>query len=466
MALILADKGDLEASKMGCGNRHLIDGLLCLFRNEQAPLFICMHCGRLVALLLLRTGRHSQASQIYCTLMILYPQLFHGPINVSEFLLIQEAFTGLAKNMASAVLLEYGDPVKALIVLEICRVMLNQILFAAATAGSSQFHQVDWPGQLLTNMEQMSSIALRCKQALREDEALVSLLITEFKSQAVIIGYDDVKSIKLANFPHERLKDSLKLIQGSERCTEGSSDTKFERSRTLRQMIQQLWQHVVKPSLDALGYFGRASRTTRLPRIWWVSSGAAGLLPLHAARDWKRNSTQGTLEYVVSSYTPTLGYWLNRRNKMGGLKLFGKQAAVIAMKDTPGRKSLDIEGEISAVKESCSEAKLYENFMAEQAKQVISDCGIVHCACYSQLNHHDPGENGLILRNGPLTVQELLNIGHKDTMLAYLSACSTAETPSEELVDLAIHIANVFLSIGYRRVIGPYGRSMIVLHQV
>ena len=33
MALILADKGDLEASKMGCGNRHLIDGLLCLFRN-------------------------------------------------------------------------------------------------------------------------------------------------------------------------------------------------------------------------------------------------------------------------------------------------------------------------------------------------------------------------------------------------------------------------------------------------
>ena len=270
----------------------------------------------------------------------------------------------------------------------------------------------------------------------------------------MIIGYDDVKSIKLANLPHERLKDSLKLIQGSERCTEGSSDTKFERNRTLRQMIQQFWQHVVKPSLDALGYFGRASRTTRLPRIRWVSSGAAGLLPLHAARDWKRNSTQGTLEYVVSSYTSTLGYWLNRRNKMGGLKIFGKQAAVIAMRDTPGRKSLVMEGEISAVKEFCSEAKLYENFMAEQAKQVISDCGIVHCACHAQLNHHDPGESGLILRNGPLTVQELLKIGHKDAMLAYLSACSTAETPSEELVDLAIHIANVFLSIGYRHVIG------------
>ena len=114
---------------------------------------------------------------LYSTLMQLFPRHFDGPINFDEFFGIQEDFTGLAENMASAALLEDANPAKALQLLEGSRAMLNQILFAAATAGSFQSRQVNLPDRLRTDMEQAegnASIAPRRKQALREGRALLS----------------------------------------------------------------------------------------------------------------------------------------------------------------------------------------------------------------------------------------------------------------------------------------------------
>jgi hypothetical protein len=44
------------------------------------------------------------------------------------------------------------------------------------------------------------------------------------------------------------------------------------------------------------------------PRLWWCPAGPLGLLPLHSALtyDPERGADTGTVDRVVSAYTPTL----------------------------------------------------------------------------------------------------------------------------------------------------------------
>jgi CHAT domain-containing protein len=51
-------------------------------------------------------------------------------------------------------------------------------------------------------------------------------------------------------------------------------------------------------------------------------------------------------------------------------------------------------------------------------------------------------------------VQDLARINHDKAQLAYLSACSTAENSSEDLLDDVIHIASAFQLIGFLHVVG------------
>lgn len=53
-----------------------------------------------------------------------------------------------------------------------------------------------------------------------------------------------------------------------------------------------------------------------------------------------------------------------------------------------------------------------------------------------------------------LTIEDLDAINHPQAQIAYLSACSTAEVRSYDLVDESIHLASTFLLTGFPHVIG------------
>ncbi|CAE6498360.1 unnamed protein product [Rhizoctonia solani] len=73
--------------------------------------------------------------------------------------------------------------------------------------------------------------------------------------------------------------------------------------------LKNLWDWVVNPILEELGYEPRSaedSNPNHLPRITWCATGPLSFLPLHAAGDYRDAGQKKTFEYVVSSYTPTL----------------------------------------------------------------------------------------------------------------------------------------------------------------
>lgn len=53
-----------------------------------------------------------------------------------------------------------------------------------------------------------------------------------------------------------------------------------------------------------------------------------------------------------------------------------------------------------------------------------------------------------------LAVRDLAALDHEKARIAYLSACSTAENSSPELIGEVIHIASAFQTAGFPHVIG------------
>ncbi|ELU35817.1 CHAT domain-containing protein [Rhizoctonia solani AG-1 IA] len=88
-------------------------------------------------------------------------------------------------------------------------------------------------------------------------------------------------------------------------------------------VLAALWNNVVKPVLDYMGYtvsricgvwmrysncvaaFKNAVPVGGMPHITWCPTGALSFLPLHAAGDYDLTQSK-VFDYAVSSYTPTL----------------------------------------------------------------------------------------------------------------------------------------------------------------
>jgi hypothetical protein len=59
-----------------------------------------------------------------------------------------------------------------------------------------------------------------------------------------------------------------------------------------------------------------------LPRIWWIGVGIANYLPFHAAGNHSVGSTENTLHWAVSSYTPTIKALAHAREKISATGKF------------------------------------------------------------------------------------------------------------------------------------------------
>jgi CHAT domain-containing protein len=80
----------------------------------------------------------------------------------------------------------------------------------------------------------------------------------------------------------------------------------------------------------------------------------------------------------------------------------------------------------------------------------------VHFSCHAQVDPLDPSASKLLLadhQQRPLTVVDVARLRLEDAHLAFLAACSTAQSP-RRLTDEAIHLASAFQLAGYRHVIG------------
>ncbi|GGP07625.1 CHAT domain-containing protein [Nonomuraea glycinis] len=239
----------------------------------------------------------------------------------------------------------------------------------------------------------------------------------------------------------------------TEALTESADQDAGRRDRvaaqdTLHEVLEWLWDAAAGPVLDALDLDGGSDAD--LPRVWWVTGGMLGMLPLHAAGH-HRDGGPSVMDRVVSSCTPTVRALRHARRSIAP---GGGRTLIVAMPETPDQDPLP---------NAAAEAALLHERMPDALTLIGS----------LLLADHD---------GAPFTVAGLTSVNLERAELAYLSACSTAlmsvvtlgsveldpalraELPglaaavpavnqNADLVDEAIHLSSAFQLAGFRHVV-------------
>ena len=175
------------------------------------------------------------------------------------------------------------------------------------------------------------------------------------------------------------------------------------------------------------------------------------MLPLHAAGD--DSGGECTLDRVVSSYTVTLSTLVHARARpaaAGSRSILavdaGQPRGAPAL---PGatRELADLEarfpGEVTVLSGGSACRAMF--------REEVRSHSWLHLACHARQGFGDDPPS-LLMNDGPVGIDQLGWSTAAEAALAYLSACSTAET-AVDMADEAHHLAAAFQIAGFRHVI-------------
>ncbi|KAG8688513.1 hypothetical protein FRC11_005305 [Ceratobasidium sp. 423] len=274
----------------------------------------------------------------------------------------------------------------------------------------------------------------------------------------VLPGQEDINHIPLPKFSKEKAQQAYSKIQrsiGRKGLRERGVKIRQEPGQKddFESVLAILWDDIVKPVLDFLGYTNGTS-VANLPHITWCPTGAASSLPLHAAGDYDKPRSR-VFNYVISSYTLTLTALLASTPSS-----LSRDCRVLAIgqANTPGRSALPgTTRELASLKIHTQNKAEYSQLLDDQATtaavlDAMEQHDWVHLACHAHQNVSDPTKSGFFLHDGTLDLASINRRSFRNKGLAFLSACQTA-TGDEKLPDEAIHLASGMLMAGYPSVI-------------
>ncbi|KAI0813386.1 CHAT domain-containing protein [Xylaria sp. FL0064] len=226
-------------------------------------------------------------------------------------------------------------------------------------------------------------------------------------------------------------------------------------------MLSWLWNVVVHPILDYLGFEKDVAPDPRPPRIIWIATGPLCHLPLHAAGVYDGVS-RTTMDYVMSSYTPSLRALVDSKKAKSVDSVEAKKALLVSMGHSPGLRPLPFaKKEVQKLSIVCSSMSLETVCLDESTRATvlaqIPGCAIFHFAGHAMSDPIQPEASGLILYDGHLTVSDLLDQGIRTNnapFLGFLSACLTGAIDADDLTDEGVHLISAFQQIGFRHVVG------------
>jgi CHAT domain-containing protein len=172
-------------------------------------------------------------------------------------------------------------------------------------------------------------------------------------------------------------------------------------------------------------------------------------------------------DFVVSSYTPTLGALLQAQREVPSVERETVRSVLVAepfgadMPPLPGvvaevevvmhsmpSGTVTLLGDPYAVSSVASLGATVDSVL-----EAAPAANILHLACHGQQDHRTPLESGFRLRDGTLTVRKLMQLRLPRAIFAFLCACETAKGAQDQ-PDQAIHLAGAMLFCGFRSVIG------------
>jgi CHAT domain-containing protein len=242
--------------------------------------------------------------------------------------------------------------------------------------------------------------------------------------------------------------------------------------RAVLDILAWCWQAITRPVLTELGHTRTPSgRIEDWPRVWWCPTGAATVLPLHAAGQHPRTSVQhaamgeaaaitdSVAGRVISSYTPTLTALTRARTRPAPARV--RQLAV-GVPEAPGYTLGPgplpaVPGELQVLASYLPEPGHATHLLGPIAtRQAVLDAlpghSWLHLSCHGVQDPADASLSAFLLHDQPLTLADLAALNLRDTDLAYLSACHTA-TGDLRLLDEALHLAAALQLVGYRHVL-------------
>jgi CHAT domain-containing protein len=199
------------------------------------------------------------------------------------------------------------------------------------------------------------------------------------------------------------------------------------------------------------------------PRIFWCPSGELTLLPLHAAGIYRsdNSSEDCASDYVVSSYIPTLSSLRNACRNYQPLNRDHLTAVLVAAADAPGLPIINsVREEVQDVQSLLQAASIQilndvdATVRPEDVLQHLEKTFLLHMATHGQ-QKPDPFRSRFALREGDLTIADLMRLELPNAVFAFLSACETARGRDVQ-PDQVVHLAASMLFCGFRSVIATF----------
>ncbi|KAF5341771.1 hypothetical protein D9611_002109 [Ephemerocybe angulata] len=310
---------------------------------------------------------------------------------------------------------------------------------------------------------------------------VVVINVDERRCDAIVLraGWGRPFHIPLPNFSFETakkyrdvLRDHLRsrnlLVRGGEDATNMKRGIRpylggKDGEDPLRRVLRGLWNEVVHPILQRLRISRMKPSSRKLPRrIWWCPTGPLSFLPLHAAGIYARGaSSESVLDYVVSSYTPSVTALTDRVKKHGSIN---RTAAGLFLTSQPNPNvrgyspipgtTKEVQSIYAMVIESKGRAILREGdeLTVNECLEHMKNFSSIHLACHGSQNANVPLQSRFIFHAGPLELSTILKSNLTNADLAFLSACQTS-AGEETLPDEAVHLAAGMLAAGYQRVV-------------
>lgn len=172
------------------------------------------------------------------------------------------------------------------------------------------------------------------------------------------------------------------------------------------------------------------------------------------------------MDYVVSSYTPTLSTLLKAQEKFPEVSPTQSPVALIGESAAPGLPRLPyVKSELALVHEILTSRGVplrnsvvadevtLSTINADAASSILEEAAIAHFACHGIQDSHSPLRSGFHLSDGRLTVTQLMRLRLPSAIFAFLSACETARGARKH-PDQAVHLCATMLFCGFRSVVG------------
>ncbi|KAF2818084.1 hypothetical protein CC86DRAFT_246522, partial [Ophiobolus disseminans] len=410
------------------------------WKSFNSPYVVRLQAARFLTDFLLDSNKLADAYDLSMEVIDFLPQIHNKSLTLHDQQFVATLFSGFATHACSLALHFKESPAKALDLLERGRgVMLS--LMTDETK----------------DRKAPTSEQMMCAAA---DGAIVVFNITTLRSDAIVVMDTEMKHFHLPNLGAARTQEWLQ-----KNLTGGSPRERGTKNKAYRNFLTWLWKSGVKTIMDGLQYTFNAD-LTQLPRVWWIGTGLASFLPFHAAGDFSMGLAESALCRVISSHSPTIKSLIHTKARASrnipGRAL--RNQLIVTMSKTPGEE--DLPGVIEeAVAVVCATLEERAHVVAlsqpnpEQVLREIDQCDAAHFACHGISHSYGPLWSGLILQESStqqdvITVRDICESQHRHRELAYLSACSTAQSRSDGLVDEVLHVVSSFQVAGFNHVVG------------